>query len=105
MSERLENRKVFRKGIQSQAIKIFESMDSIGTFKASAGWTNNFLRRYKISTDDKSKSKMIKNDSLSDINFPNNVIKEEPIWDQSYENYELPLEPELELQEIKMEEN
>ena len=107
MSERLENRKVFRKGIQSQAIKIFESMDSIGstTFKASAGWTNNFLRRYKISTDDKTKSKIVKNDSLSDMNFPNNVIKEEPIWDESYENYEIPLEPELELQEIKMEEN
>ena len=60
---------------------------------------------FNVSTDDKTKSKIIKNDSLSDINFPTNVIKEEPIWDQSYENYELPLEPELELQEIKMEEN
>ena len=44
----------------------------------------------------------IKDNSLSDIIFPNNIIKEEPIWD---EPYEVSLEPELEQHEIKMEDN
>ena len=44
----------------------------------------------------------IKDNSLSDIIFPNDIIKQEPIWD---EPYEVSLEPKLEQNEIKMEEN
>lgn len=46
-------KQVSRKSIQEKAMQIFGNMENVTTFAASNGWCQNFMRRFNLSTRQK----------------------------------------------------